>query len=249
MSSGSLTGKIAIITGASKGIGKATALRLAKDGASVVVNYSSDATSAEEVVKAIGADRAIAVQADVSKVSGIQKLVNQTVDKFGKIDIVIANAAAAPLKDLEHTAEEDFDAVMALNVKGPYFLCQKAAPHMPPGSHVILVSTSLCINSAVLPHYLLYNTSKGAIEQMTRVMSKDLARKGIAVNAIAPGPTGTELFRKGKSEEMLKFIAAQSPFNRFGEPEEIAGAMAFFCGSDSRWVSGQILQVNGAAYC
>lgn len=124
MSSGSLAGKIAIITGASKGIGKATALRLAKDGASVVVNYSSDATLAEEVVKAIGADRAIAVQADVSKVSEIEKLVNQTVDKFGKIDIVIANAAVAPVKDLEHTAEEDFDAVMALNVKGPYFLCQ-----------------------------------------------------------------------------------------------------------------------------
>ncbi|KAL8749510.1 MAG: hypothetical protein Q9184_006783 [Pyrenodesmia sp. 2 TL-2023] len=249
MSSGPLAGKIAIITGASKGIGKATALRLAKDGASVVINYSSDATSAEEVIQAIGADRAIAVQADVSIISEIEKLVKQTVDKFGKIDIVIANAAVAPVKDLEHTTEEDFDAVMALNVKGPYFLCQKAAPHMPPGSHVILLSTSLCINSAVLPHYLLYNTSKGAIEQMTRVMSKDLARKGIAVNAIAPGPTGTEMFYKGKSEEILKFIAAQSPFNRFGAPEELADAMAFFCGSDSRWVSGQILRVNGAAYC
>lgn len=124
MSSGSLAGKIAIITGASKGIGKATALRLAKDGASLVINYSSGATSAEEVVKAIGADRAIAVQADVSKVSEIEKLVKQTIDKFGKIDIVVANAGVAPMKDLEHTTEEDFDAVMALNVKGTYFLCQ-----------------------------------------------------------------------------------------------------------------------------
>lgn len=120
---------------------------------------------------------------------------------------------------------------------------------MPPGSHVILLSTCLCIDSAVLPQYLLYDTSKGAIEQMNRVMSKDLARKGIAVNTIAPGPTATELFYKGKSEEILKIIAAKSPFNRFGEPEEIADAMAFFCGSDSRWVSGQILRVNGAAYC
>ncbi|KAI4130842.1 MAG: hypothetical protein LQ338_001519 [Usnochroma carphineum] len=249
MSSSSLAGKVALITGASKGIGKATALRLAKDGASVVINYSSDASSAEELVKTIGSDRALAVQANVSTIPEIEKLVKQTVDRFGKIDIVIANAGVAPMKDLEHTTEEDFDMTMAVNVKGPYFLCQKAAPHMPSGSHVILLSTSLCINSAVLPHYLLYNASKGAIEQMNRVMAKDLARKGIAVNAIAPGPTGTELFYKGKSEELLKFISAQSPFNRFGEPDELADAMAFFCGTDSRWVSGQVLRVNGAAYC
>ncbi|KAI4286920.1 MAG: hypothetical protein L6R35_003828 [Caloplaca aegaea] len=249
MSSGPLAGKVALITGGSKGIGKATALRLAKDGASVVINYAADASSAEEVVKAIGSDRALAVQGDAGHVVEIEKMVKQTVDRFGKIDILIPNAAAATMRDLEHTSEEDFDATMALNVKGPYFLCQKAVPHMPPGSHIVLLSTSLCINTAVLPQYLLYNTTKGAIEQMNRVMSKDLARKGIAVNCIAPGPTGTELFYKGKSEELLKFIAAQSPFNRFAEPEELADAMAFFCGSDSRWVSGQIMRVNGAAYC
>ncbi|KAL8987604.1 MAG: hypothetical protein Q9177_003201 [Variospora cf. flavescens] len=249
MSSGPLAGKVALITGGSKGIGKATALRLAKDGASVVINYAADASSAEEVVKAIGSDRALAVQGNAGDVAEIEKMVKQTVDRFGKIDILIPNAAAATMRDLEHTSEEDFDATMALNVKGPYFLCQKAVPHMPPGSHIVLLSTSLCINTAVLPQYLLYNTTKGAIEQMNRVMSKDLARKGIAVNCIAPGPTGTELFYKGKSEELLKFIAAQSPFNRFAEPEELADAMAFFCGSDSRWVSGQIMRVNGAAYC
>ncbi|KAI4140158.1 MAG: hypothetical protein L6R39_005930 [Caloplaca ligustica] len=249
MSSGSLAGKVALITGASKGIGKATALRLAKDGASVVINYSSDAKSAEELVQTIGSDRALAAQANVGIVAEIEKLVQQTVDKFGKIDIVVANAGVAPVKDLEHTTEEDFDTTMAVNVKGSYFLCQKAAPHMPPGSHIILLSTSLCINTAILPHYLLYNVSKGAIEQMNRVLAKDLARKGIAVNAVAPGPTGTELFYKGKSEEMLKMISAQSPFNRFGEPEELADAISFFCGSDSRWVSGQVLRVNGAAYC
>lgn len=120
---------------------------------------------------------------------------------------------------------------------------------MPPGSHIILVSTSLCINSAILPTYLSYTASKGAIEQMNRVLSKDVARKGITVNTIAPGPTGTELFYKGKSEQLLKMIAGQSPFNRFGEPEEIADAMAFLCGNESRWVSGQVLRVNGAGYC
>lgn len=120
----SLAGKVAIVTGASKGIGKATALRLAKDGASVVINYSSDARSAEELVKTIGSDRALAVQANVGKIPEIEKLMKQTVDKFGKIDILIANAGVAPNKDLEQTTEEDFDMTMELNVKGPYFLCQ-----------------------------------------------------------------------------------------------------------------------------
>ncbi|KAL8717142.1 MAG: hypothetical protein Q9225_005584, partial [Loekoesia sp. 1 TL-2023] len=244
MASGPIAGKVALITGASKGIGKATALRLAKDGASVVINYSSDAGSAEELVKTIGSNRALAVQANAGTIAGIEKMVKQTVDKFGKIDILIPNAGTMYSKDLENTTEEEFDMTMALNVKGPFFLCQKAVPHMPPGSHIILVSTSLCINSAILPTYLSYTASKGAIEQMNRVLSKDVARKGITVNTIAPGPTGTEMFYKGKSEQLLKIIAGQSPFNRFGEPEEIADAMAFLCGNESRWVSGQVLRVN-----
>ncbi|KAL8712982.1 MAG: hypothetical protein Q9220_002842 [cf. Caloplaca sp. 1 TL-2023] len=248
MSSGPLTGKVALITGGSKGIGKATVLRLAKDGASIAINYSSDAAPADELVKTIGSDRALAIQGNAGKVADIEDMVKKTVDKFGKIDILIPNAAASGIRDLASTTEEDFDATMALNVKGPYFLVQKAAPHMPSGSHIVLLSTSLCINSAILPRYLLYNTTKGAIEQMNRILAKDLAQKGITVNIIAPGPTGTELFYKGKTEEMLKMISAQSPFNRFGEPDEIADAMAFLCGNDSRWVSGQIIRVNGAAY-
>ncbi|KAL9636079.1 MAG: hypothetical protein Q9204_002393 [Flavoplaca sp. TL-2023a] len=246
MSSAPLAGKVALITGASKGIGKATALRLSKDGANVVIGYSSDAKSAEELVRTIGHDRALAVKADVSVVTEMEKLVKQTVDKFGKIDILIPNAGVAPMKDLEQTTEEEFDFTMALNVKGPYFLCQKSARHMAPGSHIVLLSTSLCINSGITPNYLLYVTSKGAVEQMTRVMAKDVARKGINVNAIAPGPTGTELFYKGKSQQLVEMIAGFSPFKKIGEPEEIADAIALLCGSDSRWISGQILPVNGA---
>lgn len=120
----SLAGKVAIVTGASKGIGKATALRLAKDGASVVINYFTDGNSAEELVKLIGSERALAVQANAGSIPEIEKLVKQTVDRFGKIDILIANAGAAPVKDLEQTTEEDFDMTMTVNVKGPYFLCQ-----------------------------------------------------------------------------------------------------------------------------
>lgn len=117
---------------------------------------------------------------------------------------------------------------------------------MAPGSRVILVTTSLTRNSAVLPGYLIYNATKGAIEQMTRVLAKDLARKGITINAVGPGPTATELFLRGKSEQLLQTIAKQSPFQRIGEPEEVAEAFLFLAGEGSRWVSGQILLANGA---
>lgn len=116
---------------------------------------------------------------------------------------------------------------------------------MAAGAHIILVSTSLCTATTVAPNYLLYNSTKGAIEQMVRIMSKDLARKGVCVNAIAPGPTGTDLFLKGKSEQVLKMIAGASPMNRIGEPDEIADAFAFLASNDSRWVTGQTIRVNG----
>ena len=116
---------------------------------------------------------------------------------------------------------------------------------MPQGSHVVLISTTQCTASTVTPPYLLYNTTKGAIEQMTRVMSKDLATKGICVNAVAPGPTGTELFYKGKPEQMLKMIAGFSPMGRIGTPEEIAEAIVWLSGGQSRWVTGQVLRANG----
>lgn len=122
---------------------------------------------------------------------------------------------------------------------------QKTAPHMAPGSHIILFSTSLCAASTVTPNYMSYVTSKGAVEQMTRLMSKDLARKGISVNAVAPGPTGTDLFYNGKSEQVLNMIKGFSPYNRIGEPDEIASVVAFLSGQDSSWMTGQVVRVNG----
>ncbi|KAL4803350.1 hypothetical protein BDV18DRAFT_144624 [Aspergillus unguis] len=242
----SLTGKVVLITGASKGIGKATAQRLASEGASLVLNYNTDASSAEALVKEIGDDRALAVQADASKLPDLDRLVSSAVDKFGKIDILIPNAGILPMRDLEHTTEADFDFTYDLMVKGPYFLAQKAAKHIPEGGRIILVSTSVTAASTIHPSYLLYASAKAAVEQMTRVMAKDLAKVGISVNCIAPGPTTTGLFLNGKSEAMVKMVAGMSPFNRIGEPDEIANALFFLCGSDSSWVSGQILRVNGA---
>ncbi|KAI1175020.1 NAD(P)-binding protein [Nemania sp. FL0916] len=244
--SATLHGKVAIITGASKGIGKASALAFARLGAKVIVNYSSDEDAAQGTlaeIQRLGAGEARLVRADVGTLSGVQSLVKQTVDLYSKIDVVVLNAGVLPMKDLEHTTEADFDRTFALNVKGPYFLAQAAAPHMPRGSHLIFMSSSLCTASTVMPGYLLYNSTKGAIEQMTRVISKDLGRRGILVNAVAPGPTGTELFFRGKSEEMLKTIANFNPQGRIGTPEEIAEAVIFL--AQSSWVSGQVLRANG----
>jgi len=241
-----LAGKVALITGSSKGIGRATALELASQGAKVVINYSSSAKEADEVVKQIGSDNAIAVKADVSSIPALEELVNKTVERFGKIDILIPNAGILPMKDLETTSEEDFERCFAVNVKGVYFLVQKAVPHMAPSSRVILLSSTLTHISSITPNYLLYVASKGAIEQMTRVLAKDLGRKGITVNAVAPGPTATDMFMAGKPEALVNMMKGMNPFNRLGSPEDVASVMGFIASERSGWVSGQVIKVNGA---
>lgn len=260
----SLTGKVALITGASNGIGKAVALRLAADGASIVINYLTDAASANALVSLIGADRALAVQADVSQFESITALVDAAVARFGKIDIIMPNGTPSPsplphnlplnpppagillMRDLAASTPADFDRTFSLNVRGPLFLVQAAAPHMAAGSRVIFVTTGLNTATTITPGYLLYAASKGAVHQMTRALSKDLGRKGITVNAVAPGPTATELFMEGKTEAVLRGMEAQSPFGRVGTPEEVADVVAFLAGEGSRWVSGQVVRVNGA---
>lgn len=240
-----LAGKVALITGASKGIGAATALELASLGAKVVINYASDSKPADELVQKIGVDKSIAIKANAGDVQEIERLVAETVAWGGNIDILIPNAGLALMRTLEQTEESDFQRTMDLNVKGPYFLAQKALPHMQPGGRIILLSTSLCNFSSLTPNYLLYVTSKGAIEQMVRILAKDLGTKGITVNCVAPGPTATELFFQGKSEEVVQRIASANPFGRIGEPGEIARAVAYFAGEGGSWVNGQILRVNG----
>lgn len=243
--SGPLAGKVALITGGSKGIGKATALLLASQGARISINYGSDKASADATISELPSGAGVAIQADAGSIAGIEKIVNETVAAFGRIDVLIANAGILPMKDTEGTTEADFDSVFNLNVKGPYFLTQKALPYMAAGSHVIHLSTSLTAQSNIMPNYLLYCSTKGAIEQMARIQAKDLGRKGIFVNAIAPGPTETELFLKGKSEQMLNMIKAGNPFNRLAQPSDIAEAMLNL--ATTSWISGQVLRVNGAA--
>lgn len=241
----SLTGKVALITGASRGIGKSIAEKLSSQGATVVINYSRDPAPADALVAQLGADRTLAIKADVSSVSESQRLVSETAAKYGKIDILVLNAGVLPNKDLAGTTEKDFDNTFGVNVKGPYFITQAAAPHIPDGGRIIFFSTSLTAASTVTPNYLLYIATKGAIEQMTRVLAKDLGRRAISVNCVSPGPTGTDLFYNGKPESVVNMIASWNPMNRIGTPQEIASVVTFLAGPESSWVNGQNLRTNG----
>lgn len=248
MSSLPLTGKVALITGSSRSIGAAVAERLAADGANVIINYVNNAGAAQEVADRInskGAGQAKIIQADVSSVEAGKELVQKTLEAFQKIDILVPNAGVLDNKTLEQVTEEHFDTHFNVNVKGVLFLVQAAAPHMTAGGRVILFSTGVTSMSVVSPNYLVYAASKGAVEQMGRVLAKDLGLRHITVNTVSPGPTNTPLFRNGKTEDQIKFFANLSPQKRLGESEDIASVVAFLSRADSQWVNGQNIRVNG----
>jgi len=243
-----LAGKVALITGSSRSIGAAIAKRLANDGASVVINYVSNEAAAQEVVDSINGTRpgaAVPIKADVSTVASCKHLLDETIKVFGKVDILVLNAGVMGTRTLSEVDERFFDDHFTINVKGPLFLVQAAAPLMSAGGRIIFFSTSVTRASTVLPNYLVYAASKGAIEQFTRVLAKDLGTRGITVNCISPGPTDTELFRKGKTEQQIQFLANLNPQKRIPQPEEIAPAVAFLASPGASWVNGQNLPVNG----
>lgn len=211
-----LQGKVAIITGSSRGIGRNIAEKLAEQGAAVVINYSSSPELAEEVVQGIQqkGGRAAAVQADVSKPGQIARLFLEAKDNFGKIDIVVNNAGIMINSLIGDATEEQFDRQFAINVKGTYFSCQQAFLHLEQGGRIINFSTS--VNGQMFPAYSIYAGTKGAVEQFTRQLAKEFGAKGITINAVAPGPVATELFLEGKSEAQLEGLKKANAFGRLG---------------------------------
>jgi 3-oxoacyl-[acyl-carrier protein] reductase len=240
-----LIGKVALVTGASRGIGSEIAEQLAKNGAKVIINYSSSPSKAEEVVGGIkqNGGEALAIQADISQVAEIEMLFQKTIEAYGQIDILVNNAGIMITKPIAAMTEEDFDKQFAINVKGTYFACQQAFHHMNQNGRIINFSTSVA--GQMFPTYSVYAGTKGAVEQFTRQLAKELGPKGITINAIAPGPINTELFTVGKTEEQIEGIRKMNAFGRLGEPNDIASVALFLASEESQWITGQTIRING----
>ncbi|HEX3998918.1 MAG TPA: SDR family oxidoreductase [Pirellulales bacterium] len=240
-----LEGKVALVTGASKGIGRAVALRLARDGAAVVVNYFASAEPARQVVAEIeaGGGRAVAVRADVGRVEEIAALFDATFSEFGRLDILVNNAALPLYKPLVEITEAEYDRLFAVNVKGTFFACQQAARRMADGGRIINFSSSTTV--MMLATYSAYVATKGAVEQITRSLAKELGPRGITVNTLSPGGTDTELFGLNKTAEDKKRFAQMAAFGRIAEPPDIADSVSLLASADAHWITGQNLRANG----
>ena len=240
-----LDGKVALVTGASRGIGRAIAVRLGQDGAAVVVNYSGNHEAARETIAAVEAasGRAVAVQGDVGKVGDIQRLFDAAFEHFGKLDILVNNAGIMFNKPLADVTEEEYDLIFTVNVKGTFFSCQQAAKRMADGGRIINFSSST--TAMMLPTYGTYVATKGAVEQLSHILAKELGSRGITVNVVSPGATDTELFGQGKTEQEKQRFAQLAALGRLGQPEDIANVVALLVSDDANWITGQNIRANG----
>lgn len=240
-----LKDKIAIVTGGSKGIGAAIAKTLADHGATVVINHSNSKELADNVVAEIirKGGQAYAIQGDVANVQHVTQLFDQTIEKYGKVDILVNNAGIQIIKPIKDITDEELNRQMDVNFKGVFYALREAATKMQDNGNIINLSsvTTKTINVG----YSIYTASKGAVEQLTRNFAKEMAERNITVNTVSPGPTETELFTIGKSDEIIKNIASRSVFNRLGKPEEIADLVAFLAGPESKWITAQNIGSNG----
>jgi 3-oxoacyl-[acyl-carrier protein] reductase len=237
--------KVILITGASRGIGASIAHKLASAGAKVIVNYAGGRAAAEQTVNDIiqqGGD-AIAIQADVSNAAAVKAMFDTAIDHYDRIDVLVNNAGIMINKLLKDTTDEDFALQFDINVKGTFNTMREAATRLSDNGSIINFSTS--VNRIMLPTYSIYVATKAAVEQLTRVFSKEVGGRGINVNSISPGPTNTELFTKGKPQEVIDRLASLSAFNRIGEPEDIAQVVTFLAGDEAKWITAQNIGVNG----
>ncbi|MFJ4890114.1 SDR family oxidoreductase [Streptomyces sp. NPDC088788] len=239
--------RVAIVTGGSGGIGSAVAQALAADGMSVVVHYSGRAERADEVVTSIrkAGGEAVAVSGDVADETAMAALYDTAEERFGGVDVVVNTAGIMVLAPLAEMDLDAFDRMHRVNVRGTFVVSQLAARRLRPGGALVNFSTS--VTRLQQPTYAAYAATKGAVEAMTLILARELRGQDVTVNAVAPGPTATPLFLEGKSPELVERIAAVSPLERLGTPEDIAQAVAFLAGPGGRWVNGQVLFSNGGA--
>ena len=239
-----MTDRVAIVTGASGGIGHAVAVRLAQEGMAVAVHYAGNRDRAQTVVDEIVAagGRALALAADVADEAEVTALFDQVEAEFGGVDVVVNTAGIMLLSPLTELKLDDFDRMHRTNVRGTFVVSQQAARRVRMGGAIINFSSS--VTKLALTAYTAYAATKGAVDAMTLILAKELRGRDITVNAVAPGPTATPLFLDGKPQQAIDTLRNMSPLERLGEPADIAEAVAFLAGP-ARWVNGQILYTNG----
>jgi 3-oxoacyl-[acyl-carrier protein] reductase len=237
--------KTAIVTGASRGIGRTVARRLAADGFAVVVNYAGNAAKAKETIGEIEAagGRTLAVQADVSEAAEVDRLFKKTLETFGGVDVVVNSAGIMPLSPIAESDLAVFDKVIATNLRGAFLVLGKAARHVSSGGRIIAFSSSVLAKA--FPAYGPYIASKAGVEGLVHVLANELRGRNITVNAVAPGPVATELFLTGKTEAQIAQLSKIPPLERLGQPEDIAAVVSFLAGPDGGWVNAQVLRANG----
>ena len=235
----------AIVTGASGGIGRAIAERLAVDGFAVAVGYAGNPAKAAKVVAGIetAGGRAAAIQADVAGAADVERLFTQTVHAFGGVDVVVNAAGIMPLFPIAAAGVDAFDKVIATNLRGAFLVLGQAAAHLKPGGRIIAISSSVLAKS--FPNYGAYVASKAGVEGLVHVLANELRGKNITVNAVAPGPVPTDLFLRGKTEAQIAELSKLAPLERLGQPEDIARVVAFLAGPDGGWINSQVIRANG----
>ena len=241
------TDQVAIVTGSSRGIGAAVAKRLAADGLAIIVNYagrSSDANKVVEEIQAAGG-RAAAIRADVAVPAEVAAMFDQAISLFGGVDVLINNAGIMQpgMTTLADTDDDLFDRLVAINLKGTFNTMRIAARKLRQGGRIVNFSSS--VKALALPGYSIYAATKAAVETMTNIFAKELRGRNITVNAVAPGPTATDLFLKDKTPEQIAHLAKLAPMERLARPDDISAAVSFLVGPDGSWVDGQTLRVNG----
>jgi 3-oxoacyl-[acyl-carrier protein] reductase len=237
--------KVAIVTGASGGIGRAVAIRLARDGFAVVVHYSGSVEKAGNAVAEIESSGgcAIAGQANVASVPDVERIFEETVTKFGAINVVVNSAGIMPLARIADGDIEAFDKVIATNLRGAFIVLGQAAQHVSSGGRIIAFSTSVIAKA--FPTYGPYIASKAGVEGLVHVLANELRGRNITVNAVAPGPVVTDLFLKGKTEAQIDQLSKLPPLERLGQAEDIANVVSFLAGPEGGWINAQVLRANG----